>query len=293
MIRFPVEEGQILQFARAIGDDNPLYRDREHAATTPFGALLAPPTFAIVANIFDPEFAGRPHPGRPWPPAGRGGPSAGDTFHSQQVFEYARHPVAGDVLSVSSAPARTWQREGRRGGGLAFAETRSEFVDASGVPVIRTAFTTVQTAREVDPAARSHATPRLAGDGTVLVDSLTRTQIVMYAAAAGDYHPLHHDEQLCHALGYPTIFPHGMFVMGLGGRLLTDGFGDGMLRSYAARFLQPLWPGDTVVGRTAELPPDTPGEFPELAGDGLRVAIELSTQDDVVVMRGQALVHPS
>jgi acyl dehydratase len=29
---FPVESGHVLMFARAIGDDNPVYRDPEYAA---------------------------------------------------------------------------------------------------------------------------------------------------------------------------------------------------------------------------------------------------------------------
>ncbi|WP_432841533.1 MaoC/PaaZ C-terminal domain-containing protein [Dactylosporangium sp. CA-092794] len=282
MIRFPIEEGQILQFARAIGDTNPIYADRDYAASTPFGAVLAPPTFTVAAVIFDPDFEGRPRPGHPWPPSGRGGPQAGDTFHSQQSFEYLRHPVAGEVLAVTSAPARTWQRTGRRGGVLRFNERCSEFTDAAGDVAIRSVFTSVQTEHEVDPAARSQAAPELSGPGAVLVEGLTRTQIVMYAAAAGDYHPLHHDEQLSHELGYPAIFPHGMFLMGLAGRLLTDAYGDGALRSFAARFLQPIWPGDTVLGRIQTVP--------DAAVTGRRVAVELFTQEDVVAMRGHAVV---
>ena len=49
----------------------------------------------------------------------------------------------------------------------------------------------------------------------VVVDNLTRTQIVMYAGASGDYNPLHTDEVWATKVaGYPTVFAHGMLTMG-------------------------------------------------------------------------------
>ena len=38
----------ISQFARLIGDDNPLYHDAEFAKTTPYGSIIAPPSLHIV-----------------------------------------------------------------------------------------------------------------------------------------------------------------------------------------------------------------------------------------------------
>ena len=52
----------------------------------------------------------------------------------------------------------------------------------------------------------------------VVVDNLTRTQLVMYAGASGDYNPLHTDEiYTTQKAGYPTVFAHGMLTMGLTG----------------------------------------------------------------------------
>ena len=43
----------------------------------------------------------------------------------------------------------------------------------------------------------------------VVADNLTRTQIVMYAGASGDYNPLHTDEiYTTQVAGYPSVF-HG------------------------------------------------------------------------------------
>jgi len=82
----------------------------------------------------------------------------------------------------------------------------------------------------------------------VLVDDLSRTQIVQYAGASGDYNPLHSDDLFAREVaGYPTVFAHGMLTMGMTGRLLTDWFGDGRLASYGVRFVKQVWPGDALT----------------------------------------------
>lgn len=44
-VTLEVEKGAILQFAQAIGDDNPIYTDESAARKTSYGTLIAPPTF--------------------------------------------------------------------------------------------------------------------------------------------------------------------------------------------------------------------------------------------------------
>ena len=84
----------------------------------------------------------------------------------------------------------------------------------------------------------------------VLVDNLTRTQIVQYAGASGDFNPLHSDEIFAREVaGYPGVFAHGMLTMGMTGRILTDWVGDGRLLSYGVRFVKQVWPGDTLTAR--------------------------------------------
>ncbi len=80
-----------------------------------------------------------------------------------------------------------------------------------------------------------------------LVDDLTRTQIVQYAGASGDYNPVHTDEVFATKVaGYPTVFAHGMLSMGLTGKMLTNYVGDGRLTKYGVRFSRQVWPGDTL-----------------------------------------------
>ena len=118
----------------------------------------------------------------------------------------------------------------------------------------------------------------------LVVEKLTRTQIVQYAGASGDFNPIHHDEPFAtKAAGYPSVFAHGMLTMGLTGRLLTDWLGDGVLRSFGVRFVRQVWPGDTLVahGRIVGVE-----ERPE----GCLATIELATrnQDGEEVVAGSA-----
>ncbi len=81
-----------------------------------------------------------------------------------------------------------------------------------------------------------------------VVDNLTRTQIVQYAGASGDYNPIHTDEVFAtQVAGYPSVFAHGMLTMGLTGRMLTDYVGDGRLTKFGGRFTAQVWPGDTLI----------------------------------------------
>jgi acyl dehydratase len=118
----------------------------------------------------------------------------------------------------------------------------------------------------------------------VLVENLSRTQIVQYAGASGDYNPLHTDEVFAtKAAGYPTVFAHGMLTMGMTGRLVTDFVGDGRLTRYGGRFTSQVWPGDTLTGTA------TVDEVREEDG---RKIVELSVrtvnQDGAEVFSGHA-----
>ena len=96
----------------------------------------------------------------------------------------------------------------------------------------------------------------------VVVDDLTRTQLVMYAGASGDYNPLHTDEVFAtQVAGFPGVFAHGMLTMALTGKALTDWVGDGRLRTFGVRFRGQVWPGDSLTTTmTVRALRDTDGE---------------------------------
>jgi len=118
----------------------------------------------------------------------------------------------------------------------------------------------------------------------IVVENLSRTQVVMYAGASGDYNPLHSDEvYTTQAAGYPSVFAHGMLTMGLTGKMLTNYVGDGRLKKFGVRFTNQVWPGDTLKSTA------TVAALREEGGERL-VDLTLSTtnQDGKEVVSGTA-----
>jgi acyl dehydratase len=86
-------------------------------------------------------------------------------------------------------------------------------------------------------------------EAPVVSHELTRTDLVKYAGASGDFNPMHSDEVAAKAAGLPSVFGHGMFSMGLLGRAITDWAGAGNLKNYTVRFTKQTWPGETLSTR--------------------------------------------
>jgi len=78
---------------------------------------------------------------------------------------------------------------------------------------------------------------------------LTRTDLVRYAGASGDFNSMHDDEVLSKAAGQPSVFGHGMFSMGLLGSALTDYVGIGNIARYQVRFARQTWPDEVLSTR--------------------------------------------
>ena len=117
-----------------------------------------------------------------------------------------------------------------------------------------------------------------------IVEDLTRTQIVQYAGASGDYNPVHSDEKfVTEVAGYPTVFAHGMLTMGMTGRMLTNYVGDGRLTYYGVRFVNQVWPGDTLTAR-AEVEAVREEDGQTL----IDLAITTTNQDEKFVLTGNA-----
>lgn len=76
---------------------------------------------------------------------------------------------------------------------------------------------------------------------------VTRTQLVKYAGASGDFNPMHHDEVFAKNAGMPSVFAHGMLSMGFVGQLITDWAGNASLRRLGVRFASITWPGDVIT----------------------------------------------
>lgn len=103
----------------------------------------------------------------------------------------------------------------------------------------------------MSPGTRAPA-PAAVGVGTELPPltvRLSRTDLVRYAGASGDFNPIHHSEHFAAAVGLPGVIAHGMLTMGTALRLVTDWVGDpGRVRSYGVRFTRPVVVPDDGMG---------------------------------------------
>src|ERR1041384_5887909 len=79
------------------------------------------------------------------------------------------------------------------------------------------------------------------------IGPLTRTDIVRYAGASGDFNPIHHDEEFAKASGFPTVFSIAMLQAGLLGTYATDWLGAENIRRFSTRFKEQVWPGDELT----------------------------------------------
>lgn len=78
----------------------------------------------------------------------------------------------------------------------------------------------------------------------VLSHVLTRADLVEYAAASGDFNPMHTDEVAAKEAGMRGVFGHGMLSAGLLATALTNWAGIGRVVRYRVRFVKQAWPGE-------------------------------------------------
>ena len=119
---YEVSRAKIEEFADALGDANPLYRDPEAAKAAGFPDVIAPPTFLTIVNlgainaiVADPEL----------------GLDYGRMVHGDQSFAYERPVHAGDVLAVTTTVAEIMNRAGND-----FLTMRAEVRDADDALVV-------------------------------------------------------------------------------------------------------------------------------------------------------------
>ena len=74
--------------------------------------------------------------------------------------------------------------------------------------------------------------------------TITRTHLVRYAGASGDFNPLHHDESFIKMIGMDNVIAHGMLIMGITGEAITSWIDQRNLRKFNARFLSMTGPVD-------------------------------------------------
>ncbi|RBP02456.1 acyl dehydratase [Roseiarcus fermentans] len=115
--------------------------------------------------------------------------------------------------------------------------------------------------------------------------AITRGKLALYAGASGDHNPIHIDSDFARAAGFPDVFTHGMFVMGLLGQAVTDVAPPHRLRSFSTRFVAITQLGAAISceGAVAEL-------FEAEGERRARIALTAKDETGDVKLAGEAVV---
>ena len=70
--------------------------------------------------------------------------------------------------------------------------------------------------------------------------TITRGDLVAYAAASGDHNPIHQDEQVALSVGLPGVIAHGMYTMALAARAVSTWFPGAEVLSLGCKFTNPV-----------------------------------------------------
>ena len=139
-----VERGPVANFATAVCDPNPVYRDPRAASAAGLKAIPVPPTWPFVKQAWG-EFAEDQPSDKPsGNPLGEViGPlmaKGGIILHGEQEFEYHRPIFVGDVLVGEGTIIDAYAKESK-GKTMTFVVTETVWRDdATGEPVATSRF---------------------------------------------------------------------------------------------------------------------------------------------------------
>jgi acyl dehydratase len=103
-VEYEVGKEKIAEYARAVGEDNPVYFDREQARAAGFRDIPAPPMFAVVyamgsvgPGLFDPDV----------------GIDFAMMVHGGQEFAWGEPVCSGDTISTATTVKDIFDKDGR------------------------------------------------------------------------------------------------------------------------------------------------------------------------------------
>ena len=143
----------------------------------------------------------------------------------------------------------------------------------------------------MSPSFRELSAGQDIGSRTIAV---TRTDLVKYAGASGDFNPIHWNEAFAAGVGLPGVIAHGMFTMGSVVQLVTDWAGDpAAVVDFQTRFTKPVPVSDTTGTAEAGAVIEVSGAIGALdAGTGTaRVDLTVTSGGQKVLMKAQAVVR--
>ncbi|WP_433205694.1 FAS1-like dehydratase domain-containing protein [Dactylosporangium sp. CS-047395] len=170
----------------------------------------------------------------------------------------------GQVLQGTVELLSRTSRTGRRGGTMVLARGVTTWRDASGSVVQRCEATLIEPAASAGASVRADISDN--SDGL----RLSRTDIVRYAGAAGDFNPVHHDEPYAAGLGYPSVFAMGLLPGGILAAEAVALLGPVAAGRVSIRFGGITWPDVPYRRRVLDLA-DGGVELSLLAPDGSQV----------------------
>jgi len=145
-----VERSAVSNFATAVCDDSPVYRDPRAAKEAGLAAIPAPPTFPFVMNTWGqfPEIqpADVPTGNAMGEVLGPLMAKGGLILHGEQEFVYHRPVYVGDVLSGEGTVVDAYSKESK-GKTMTFIVTETVWKDdRTGEPVVTTRFNVIHRA---------------------------------------------------------------------------------------------------------------------------------------------------
>ena len=118
---------------------------------------------------------------------------------------------------------------------------------------------------------------------------VTRTDLVRYAGASGDFNVIHWNERVARSVGLPDVIAHGMLTMALAVRVVTDWVGDpGAVVDYGVRFTRPVPVPDDDTGARVDV---SAVVAEKLDGGRVRVDLTATSGEQKVLGRAQAVVQ--
>ena len=117
---------------------------------------------------------------------------------------------------------------------------------------------------------------------SLVKEPITRTQLVRYAGASGDFNPLHFDDEFARSAGMGGAIAHGMLIMGFAGQAITQWFPRKYLRKFGARFI-----GVTGLGEQITIKGSVTQKGQENGENIVAGTITASAQDGSVKLSGE------
>ncbi len=113
---------------------------------------------------------------------------------------------------------------------------------------------------------------------------ITKTQLVMYAGASGDFNLIHTDVETARAAGLPGTIAHGMLSMGFLGQYAGGLVGDqGFVQRLKVRFSNMVFPGDVLTCRATVTAKDEQSRT-------VRLAVSAEREHGKPVTAGEAVL---